>query len=40
MTSQWKNPTFVRSNHFIILNSSAKDEFDLPNINNNNTIKT
>ena len=41
MTSQWKNPTFVRSNHFIILNSSAKDEFDLPkiNINSNNAIK-
>ena len=41
MTSQWKNPTFVRSNHFIILNSSTKDEFDLPkiNINNNNAIK-
>lgn len=41
MTFQWKNPTFVRSNHFIILNSSAKDEFDLPkiNINSNNAIK-
>lgn len=41
MTSQWKNPTFVRSNHFIIQNSSAKDEFDLPkiNINSNNAIK-
>ena len=41
MTSRWKSPTFVRSNHFIILNSSAKDEFDLPkiNINSNNAIK-
>lgn len=42
MTSQWKSPIFVRPNHFIILDCSAKDEFDLPkiNINNNNTIKT